>query len=203
MRPLFFLEGFFREAFLFCDQKRSRKVPLLPGRGARPRGPAPWEPQRCGREVKKLKNAGVLRFSSRFFTSLHIDPSGAKIYSTTHSVGADARCCGVAQRSMPQWGIEPHEWASFAGWRPSFWPPNADAPGNLAIIATLLSFVGADSISARAISRCHQIPRANTVRPYAPLPIGTVGRGLDPSGAKINSMRVELKAPLCKGSGQP
>ena len=71
-----------------------------------------------------------------------------------------------------------------------------DAPGNLAIIATLLSFVGADSISARAISRCHQIPRANTVRPYAPLPIGTVGRGLDPSGAKINSMRVELKAPL-------
>ena len=75
-------------------------------------------------------------------------------------------------------------------------PPSADAPGNLAIIATLLSFVGADSISARAISRCHQIPRANTVRPYAPLPIGTVGRGLDPSGAKINSMRVELKAPL-------
>ena len=29
---------------------------------------------------------------------------------------------------MPQWGIEPHERASFAGWRPSFWPPSADAP---------------------------------------------------------------------------
>ena len=38
------------------------------------------------------------------------------------------RRCGVAQRSMPQWGIEPHERASFAGWRPSFWPPSADAP---------------------------------------------------------------------------
>ena len=38
------------------------------------------------------------------------------------------RRCGVAQRSMPQWGIEPHERASFAGWRPSFWPPSANAP---------------------------------------------------------------------------
>ena len=42
------------------------------------------------------------------------------------------RRCGVAQRSMPQWGIEPHERASFAGWRPSFWPPSADAPGGYA-----------------------------------------------------------------------
>ena len=29
------------------------------------------------------------------------------------------RRCGVAQRSMPQWGIEPHECASSAGWRRS------------------------------------------------------------------------------------
>ena len=29
--------------------------------------------------MKKLKNAGVLRFSSRFFIALQIDPSGAKI----------------------------------------------------------------------------------------------------------------------------
>ena len=35
------------------------------------------------------------------------------------------RGCGVAQRSKPQWGFEPHERASFAGWRPSFWPPSA------------------------------------------------------------------------------
>ena len=33
--------------------------------------------------------------------------------------------CGVAQQSMPRWGIEPHERAGFAGWRPSFWPPSA------------------------------------------------------------------------------
>ena len=35
------------------------------------------------------------------------------------------RGCGVAKRSKPQWGFEPHERASFAGWRPSFWPPSA------------------------------------------------------------------------------
>ena len=35
------------------------------------------------------------------------------------------RGCGVAQRSKPQWGFDPHERASSAGWRPSFWPPSA------------------------------------------------------------------------------
>ena len=35
------------------------------------------------------------------------------------------RGCGVAQRSKPQRGFEPHERASSAGWRPSFWPPSA------------------------------------------------------------------------------
>ena len=35
------------------------------------------------------------------------------------------RGCGIAQRSKPQWGFEPHERASSAGWRPSFWPPSA------------------------------------------------------------------------------
>ena len=74
-----FLMGGPRQVFLFDTKKEPKKCPLLPiAREARPRGPAPWEPQRGGREVKKLKNAGVLRFSSRFFTSLHIDPSGAK-----------------------------------------------------------------------------------------------------------------------------
>ena len=33
--------------------------------------------------------------------------------------------CGVVQRSMPRRGIEPHERASFAGWRASFCPPSA------------------------------------------------------------------------------
>ena len=77
-----FLMGGPRKVFLFDTKKEPKKCPLLPiAREARPRGPAPWEPQRGGREVKKLKNAGVLRFSSRYFTSLHIDPSGAKINS--------------------------------------------------------------------------------------------------------------------------
>ena len=42
---------------------------------------APWEPQRGSREVKKLSRAGVLHGSSRFFTSLRLTPSGAKINS--------------------------------------------------------------------------------------------------------------------------
>ena len=60
---------------------------------------------------------------------------------------------------MPQWGIEPHERASFAGWRPSFWPRSADAPCNLALLQNLWFTVGADSISARAISRNHPTAR--------------------------------------------
>ena len=63
------------------------------------------------------------------------------------------RRCGVAQRSMPQWGIEPHERAGFAGWRPSFWPPSADAPQVWAIGILIL-----------AVRSCY-----------------FVGRGLDPS----------------------
>ncbi len=39
--------------------------------------------------MKKLKNAGVLRFSSRFFIALQIDPSGAK-YPHKYTVGADS-----------------------------------------------------------------------------------------------------------------
>ena len=60
---------------------------------------------------------------------------------------------------MPQWGIEPHERASFAGWRPSFWPPSADAPCNLALLRNLWFPVGADSISARATLCNHPIAR--------------------------------------------
>ena len=41
------------------------------------------------------------------------------------------RClhCRVAKRAMPQWGIEPHERASFAGWRALFCPPSGPAGG--------------------------------------------------------------------------
>ena len=51
-----------------------------------------------------------------------------------HTSVRRGRRCGVAQRSMPQWGIEPHERASFAGWRPSCWPPSADAPASARIL---------------------------------------------------------------------
>ena len=58
----------------------------------------------------------------RFLRANNVRPYG-------YCMGAcRGRRCGVAQRSMPQWGIEPHERASSAGWRPSFWPPSADAP---------------------------------------------------------------------------
>ena len=39
------------------------------------------------------------------------------------------RRCGVAQRSMPPWGIEPHERASFAGWRRSLCAAKRRRPG--------------------------------------------------------------------------
>ena len=39
------------------------------------------------------------------------------------------RRCGVAQRSMPQWGIEPHERASSAGWRRSLCAAKRRRPG--------------------------------------------------------------------------
>ena len=38
--------------------------------------------------------------------------------------------------------------------------------------------------SARGVLRYRQTPRANTVRPYVPLPIGPVGRGLTPPGCR-------------------
>ena len=56
--------AFCREVFLLDTQKEPKRCPLLPiAREARPRGPAPWEPQRGGRRSKKLKRAGVLHVS--------------------------------------------------------------------------------------------------------------------------------------------
>ena len=75
---------------LFCDQKRSRKVPLLPGRGARPRGCSPLGTPKRRSSAKKAKTC---RSAARFLTLFRpspIDPSGAKrLYP--RSVGADAR----------------------------------------------------------------------------------------------------------------
>ena len=44
--------------------------------------------------------------------------------------------------------------------------------------------------SPARIPRRRQTPRANTVRPYTPLPIGPVGRGLDPSFAILLLLKV-------------
>ena len=64
LRCLPFLTASGRWVFLLEPQKEPKKVPLLPiAREARPRGPAPLEPQRGGSEEKILKNAGVLHFS--------------------------------------------------------------------------------------------------------------------------------------------
>jgi len=136
-----FLVGFFRETFLFCDQKKeAKKVPLFRGSGPRPRGCSPLGTPKGWSKKQKAKTC---RSAARFltlFASSPIDPSGAEFYSTIHSVGADARCCGmphwsidrcanpsapkpgccaVAKQSKPQWGFEAHERARFAGWRRS------------------------------------------------------------------------------------
>ena len=74
---------------LFCDQKRSRKVPLLPGRGARPRGCSPLGTPKRRSSAKKAKTC---RSAARFLTLFRpspIDPSGAKCLYP-RSVGADA-----------------------------------------------------------------------------------------------------------------
>ena len=129
---------------LFCDQKSSRKVPLLPRRGARLRGCSPLRtPQRkkidpsgakmVGRGWLPLRGAPAGRRVRGGPRSTNLTPTTPQSPSVTaplkgSQIGRRGRRCGVAQRSMPQWGIEPHERASFARWRPSFWPPSADAP---------------------------------------------------------------------------
>ena len=131
-----FMMGCFRQVFLFDTKKEPKKCPLLPiAREARLRGCSPLRtPKRRSRSKKAKKRRSAAFFLTLFHFS-PIDPSGAECLYP-HSVGADAcigphrvdanlhvgrrgRRCGVAQRSMPQWGIEPHERASFAGWRRS------------------------------------------------------------------------------------
>ena len=84
------------------------------------------------RLTAKTMAASLLRNPARAV----IRPAGANIARSPVSLRSTVapcsqprnplrRGCGVAQRSKPQWGFEPHERASSAGWRPSFWPPSA------------------------------------------------------------------------------
>ena len=78
MRQRPFFIGILPGVLLFCDQKRSRKVPLLPGRGARLRG---YSPLRTPKLWSRSKKAKKRRSAAFFFTLFHfspIDPSGAK-----------------------------------------------------------------------------------------------------------------------------
>ena len=106
------------------------------------------------------------------------------------------RRCGVAQRSMPQWGIEPHERASFAGWRRSLCAAKRRRPGqpcaatkprgriwnpplrnqHIMLVQFYFTPVGEHSICSRAISRSRKKPRAHTVRPYINRMIARRGR---------------------------
>ena len=93
MSPL--ITSFLRQSFLFGHPKRKRKkCPLLPiAREARLRG---CSPLRTPKRRSKKQKAKTCRSAARFltlFASSPFDPSGAKISSTTHSVGADA-CIG-------------------------------------------------------------------------------------------------------------
>ena len=72
----------------------------------------------CGKREKSVKkNAALLHFLGFFSLTL--------LFGVLRGEQPFGRGCGVAQRSKPQWGFEPHERASSAGWRPSFWPPSA------------------------------------------------------------------------------
>ena len=55
----------------------------------------------------------------RFYAASHCHGRTMFAPTATAWLRVGGRRCGVAQRSMPQWGIEPHERASFAGWRRS------------------------------------------------------------------------------------
>ena len=102
-----------------------------PQAGARPSGPMtsigpyskdveefrPRRGQSGKREKSVKKNAALLHFLGFFPLTL--------LFGVPRGACPLGRGCGVAQRSKPQWGFEPHERASSAGWRPSFWPPSA------------------------------------------------------------------------------
>ena len=73
-----FCTGILPICVLFCDQKSTRKVPLLPRRGARLRGCSPLRtPKRRSRSKKAKPCRSAARFLTLFYFS-PIDPSGAK-----------------------------------------------------------------------------------------------------------------------------
>ena len=72
-QPPFFL--------LFCDQKRSRKVPLLPRRGARLRGYSPLRTPRRRSSAKKAKKRRSAALFLTLFRPSPFYPFGAKIDS--------------------------------------------------------------------------------------------------------------------------
>ena len=93
--------GFCPIGVLFCDQKSTRKVPLLPRRGARPRGCSPLGTPKMWSKKQKAKTC---RSAARFltlFTSSPFDPSGAKFLI---GVGADSISArGILRsRQMPR-----------------------------------------------------------------------------------------------------
>ena len=63
---------------LFCDQKRSRKVPLLPRRGARPRGYSPLGTPIMWSKGPKAKKCRSAAFFLTLLDPSPFDPSGAK-----------------------------------------------------------------------------------------------------------------------------
>ena len=114
--------------FLLEPQKEPKRVPLLPiAREARLKGNGSRVARAALRAVS-LKNPRADGLAPARGQHSTVGRFAISISCCSFLVVRRGRRCGVAQRSMPQWGIEPHERASFAGWRPSFWPPSADAP---------------------------------------------------------------------------
>ena len=86
-------------SLLFCDQKSSRKVPLLPRRGARPRGCSPLGIPKLWSRSKKAKPC---RNAARFLTLFCFSPSGPSGAKLT-----DVECfrprrgqCGKREKSV-------------------------------------------------------------------------------------------------------
>ena len=121
--------------FLLGTQKEPKRCPLLPiAREARLKGA--WV-----RALRERFASAPLRIQDRTdwplpgANTLHEDRYEISILYCLFSFGCRGRRCGVAQRSMPQWGIEPHERASFAGWRRSLCAAKRRRPDDYAYVA--------------------------------------------------------------------
>ena len=93
-----------------------RGAPAQRVRGGREgRNQHPTTPQSPA--VPPLTRPGPSAAARHLPTLWGVTPQGEPMMWAQPHDGCRGRRCGVAQRSMPQWGIEPHERASFAGWR--------------------------------------------------------------------------------------